>query len=107
MRERLLETLLFFLERPSVTGAEKRLCDELETRLRQSPGWRVVRAWPAVDIASRFNALRRECPAGVGRSIRCSSSASLIASLIASSAELLLFVRARRCRGRARGTPRR
>ena len=32
MRERLLEALLFFLERPSVTGEEKALCDSLEAR---------------------------------------------------------------------------
>jgi succinyl-diaminopimelate desuccinylase len=40
---RLLETLLFFLERPSVTGAEKCLCDDLEERIAKSPGWRVER----------------------------------------------------------------
>ena len=43
MRERLLEYLLFFLERPSVTGAEKELCDDLEARISASPGWEIVR----------------------------------------------------------------
>ena len=42
-RERLLEALLFFLERPSVTGEEKPLCDDLETRVGKLPGWRVER----------------------------------------------------------------
>ncbi len=43
MRERLLEDLLWFLERPSVTGEEERLCDDLEARVERSPGWRVER----------------------------------------------------------------
>jgi succinyl-diaminopimelate desuccinylase len=42
-RERLLEALLFFLERPSVTGEEKPLCDDLETRVGKLSGWRVER----------------------------------------------------------------
>lgn len=40
---RLLEDLLWFLERPSVIGEEKQLCDDLEARIRESPGWRVER----------------------------------------------------------------
>ena len=43
MRERLLEDLLFFLERPSVTGAEKELCDDLAARISTSPGWETER----------------------------------------------------------------
>lgn len=43
MRERLLETLLFFLQRPSVTGEEKPLCDDLEGRIGKSPGWEIER----------------------------------------------------------------
>ncbi len=43
MRERLIEDLLWFLERPSVTGEEERLCDHLEARVGRSPGWRVER----------------------------------------------------------------
>ena len=43
MRERLLEALLFFLERPSVTGEEGKLCDDLEARLSATPGWRIER----------------------------------------------------------------
>jgi succinyl-diaminopimelate desuccinylase len=43
VRERLLEYLLFFLERPSVTGAEEELCDDLETRISASPGWQIER----------------------------------------------------------------
>ena len=39
MRERLLEDLLWFLERPSVTGEEKLLCDDLEVRIEKVPGW--------------------------------------------------------------------
>ncbi|QYJ16284.1 Putative succinyl-diaminopimelate desuccinylase DapE [Rubrobacter xylanophilus DSM 9941] len=55
MRERLVEDLLFFLERPSVTGAEKRLCDDLEERLRELSGWEVRRTGNnlAVRRASR------------------------------------------------------
>ncbi len=40
---RLLEDLLWFLERPSVTGEEKQLCGELEARIAKSPGWHVER----------------------------------------------------------------
>ncbi|MDQ4105780.1 MAG: M20/M25/M40 family metallo-hydrolase, partial [Actinomycetota bacterium] len=40
---RLLEDLLWFLERPSVTGEEKQLCDHLEARIKKSPGWKVER----------------------------------------------------------------
>ena len=43
MRERLLEDLLWFLERPSVTGEEKRLCDDLEARISQTTGWETRR----------------------------------------------------------------
>src|SRR5215207_6122952 len=43
MREQLLEALLFFLDRPSVTGAEKRLCDDLAARISSSPGWEIER----------------------------------------------------------------
>ena len=37
--DRLLEALLFFLERPSVIGNEKRLCDDLEARVAEHPAW--------------------------------------------------------------------
>lgn len=43
MRERLLESLLFFLERPSVTGEEKALCDDLEARIGGASGWEIQR----------------------------------------------------------------
>ncbi len=43
MRDRLLEALLFFLERPSVTGREKQLCDDLERRISASRGWETQR----------------------------------------------------------------
>ena len=43
MRERLREDLLWFLERPSVTGDEKELCDDLERRIASSSGWEVQR----------------------------------------------------------------
>src|SRR4051794_5626372 len=43
MRERLLEALLFFLRRPSVTGGEGRLCDDLEARAGNAPDWRIER----------------------------------------------------------------
>jgi succinyl-diaminopimelate desuccinylase len=43
LRERLLEDLLWLLERPSVTGEEKPLCDDLESRLSQGAGWKVRR----------------------------------------------------------------
>ncbi len=55
MRERLLQDLLFFLERPSVTGAEKELCDDLEARISASPGWEMERV-------SNNLAIRREQP---------------------------------------------
>jgi succinyl-diaminopimelate desuccinylase len=40
---RLLEDLIWFLERPSVTGEEKQLCDDLEARISTSTGWHVER----------------------------------------------------------------
>lgn len=43
MRECLLEALLFFLERPSVTGEEKELCDDLEARVGKLASWRAER----------------------------------------------------------------
>jgi succinyl-diaminopimelate desuccinylase len=43
LRERLLEDLLWFLERPSVTGEEKRLCDDLEARVSRAAGWETRR----------------------------------------------------------------
>ena len=43
MRERLLEGLLWFLERPSVTGEEKPLCDDLEARVSRLAGWETQR----------------------------------------------------------------
>jgi succinyl-diaminopimelate desuccinylase len=43
LRERLLEDLLWFLERPSVTGQEKPLCDDLEARVSRLAGWEAGR----------------------------------------------------------------
>jgi succinyl-diaminopimelate desuccinylase len=43
LRERLLENLLWFLERPSATGEEKRLCDDLEARVLRTAGWETRR----------------------------------------------------------------
>ena len=43
MREHLLDDLLWFLERPSVTGDEKRLCNDLQERVVRIPGWKVER----------------------------------------------------------------
>lgn len=43
MREQLLENLLFFLKRPSVTGNEKQLCDDLQARIEERGGWEVER----------------------------------------------------------------
>jgi succinyl-diaminopimelate desuccinylase len=54
VRDQLLETLLFFLERPSVTGNEKRLCDDLAARIAASEGWEVER------VANNLAVRRRE-----------------------------------------------
>ena len=54
MRERLLESLLFFLERPSVIGEEKALCDDLEARIGEARGWEVQR------ISNNLMVRRRE-----------------------------------------------
>ena len=43
VREKLLNDLLWFLHHPSVTGAEKEICDDLETRLGKKSGWRIER----------------------------------------------------------------
>ncbi len=53
MRDRLLEALLFFLERPSVIGEEKRLCDDLEARIAASPGWEIQRVSNSLAIRRR------------------------------------------------------
>ena len=55
MRERLLEDLLWFLERPSATGDEKKLCDDLESRISRIPGW-------SVERVSNNLTVRRESP---------------------------------------------
>jgi succinyl-diaminopimelate desuccinylase len=55
LRERLLEDLLWFLERPSVTGEEEPLCDDLEARISRVPGWKIERV-------SNSLAVRRENP---------------------------------------------
>jgi succinyl-diaminopimelate desuccinylase len=54
VRERLLESLLFFLERPSVTGEEKPLCDDLEARIGEASGWEIQR------ISNNLMVRRRE-----------------------------------------------
>jgi succinyl-diaminopimelate desuccinylase len=54
LRERLLKDLLWFLERPSVVGNEKRLCDDLEWRIKAA-GWEVER------VANNL-AVRRRSP---------------------------------------------
>jgi succinyl-diaminopimelate desuccinylase len=54
LRERLLEALLFFLGRPSVTGDEKLLCDDLASRIAASPGWEIER------ISNNLAVRRRE-----------------------------------------------
>jgi succinyl-diaminopimelate desuccinylase len=43
LRERLLDDLLWFLGRPSVTGEERRLCDDLQERVALTPGWETKR----------------------------------------------------------------
>ena len=50
---RLLEALLFFLERASVTGAEKGLCDDLAARIAASPGWEIERVSNNLAIRRR------------------------------------------------------
>jgi succinyl-diaminopimelate desuccinylase len=55
LRERLLDNLLWFLGRPSVTGEEKRLCDDLQERIGGTPRWEVERV-------SNNLAVRREDP---------------------------------------------
>jgi succinyl-diaminopimelate desuccinylase len=54
VREQLLESLLFFLERPSVTGEEKGLCDDLEARIGGVSGWEIQR------ISNNLMVRRRE-----------------------------------------------
>ena len=60
MRDRLLEALLFFLERPSVTGKEKGLCDDLEARAGKFPGWRVERTGNNLIVSRREPNVSRE-----------------------------------------------
>ena len=58
--ERLLEALLFFLERPSVTGEEEMLCDDLEARLGKLPGWRVERVSNNLVVSRASTDVSRE-----------------------------------------------
>ena len=51
MREQLLEYLLWFLERPSVTGEEGLLCDDLEARISWLPGWKAERFSNSVIVS--------------------------------------------------------
>ena len=60
MRERLLETLLFFLERPSVTGEEKELCDDLEARVGKLSGWRAERVSNNLVVSRASTDVSRE-----------------------------------------------
>jgi succinyl-diaminopimelate desuccinylase len=60
VRERLLEALLFFLERPSVTGEEKELCDDLEARVGKLPGWRIERADNNLVVSRAMTDVSRE-----------------------------------------------
>jgi len=43
LREHLLDDLLWLLERPSVTGEERLLCDDLEARVSRLPRWQTER----------------------------------------------------------------
>jgi succinyl-diaminopimelate desuccinylase len=60
VRERLLEALLFLLERPSVTGEEKELCNDLEGRVGKLPGWRVERVHNNLVLSRRNPDVSRE-----------------------------------------------
>ncbi len=60
LREHLLEALLFFLERPSVTGQEGPLCDDLERRVGRLPDWRVERVSNNLVLSRRNPDVSRE-----------------------------------------------
>lgn len=52
---RLRDDLLWFLERPSVIGNEKQLCDDLEARIFATKGWKIERV-------SNNLSIRRQAP---------------------------------------------
>jgi succinyl-diaminopimelate desuccinylase len=60
VRETLLEALLFFLERPSVYGEEKQLCDDLEARTGKLPDWRVERVSNNLIVSRASTDVSRE-----------------------------------------------
>ncbi len=60
MRDKLLEALLFFLERPSVYGEEKGLCDDLEERVSELPGWRAERVSNNLVVSRAATDVSRE-----------------------------------------------
>jgi succinyl-diaminopimelate desuccinylase len=60
LRETLTENLLWFLARPSVTGHEKRLCDDLEARIEALPGWAVDRISNNLTVRRRDRDPTRE-----------------------------------------------
>jgi succinyl-diaminopimelate desuccinylase len=60
VKERLLEALLFFLQRPSVTGEEKALCDDLEARIRELSNWCTERASNNLIVSRREPDVSRE-----------------------------------------------
>lgn len=55
MKRELTDDLLWLLERKSATGEEKSLCDDLEARIGELPGWKVERV-------SNNLAMRRSSP---------------------------------------------
>ncbi len=60
LREHLLEALLFFLERPSVTGEEGPLCDDLEQRVGRLHEWRAERVSNNLILSRRNPDVSRE-----------------------------------------------
>jgi succinyl-diaminopimelate desuccinylase len=60
VKEKLLGALLFFLQRPSVTGEEKALCDDLEARVRELSDWCTDRVSNNLIVSRREPDVSRE-----------------------------------------------
>jgi succinyl-diaminopimelate desuccinylase len=60
VKERLREALLFFLQRPSVTGDEKALCDHLAARIGELPNWCTERVSNNLIVSRREPDVSRE-----------------------------------------------
>src|SRR3712207_7459628 len=64
-------TTLFRSGRPSVTGEEKRLCDDLEERVAHTPGWEVERVSNNLAVRDRKSTRLNSSHANISYAVFC------------------------------------